>query len=428
MNEWTGASSDPSACRVCAASAWHGLVRVVGVCAVVAMSGLCGCREQDGGKPAAAKVDATPPTVKLVPVQTRAADRFIEVTGTLFGEEDVTIAAEVPGQVVTIAADLGDVVVSGGALAQVDPTDYVLAVNEMRAELAAALAKVGLEQLPEGQPDLDSLPVVVRAQAQEANAKAKLERARKLYERQPPLISEQDFADIQTQHEVARTSVASERLNARTLLADVFVASSSLRKAEQRLKDATIVAPVGKELKYRVAARRVSVGEVVSAGQPLFRLVASDRVKFRGQVPERFAREVKIGAAAKLSIDGNPQPFAAAVSRIAPAVDASTRSFEIEIEAANPEGVLKPGGFVRVRLTSGRDESARFVPSSCVVEFAGVQRLLAVKDGKVVELRVRVGDSEGSQVEVFGLPTNVDAVIDNPARGLAAGVKVTLAS
>jgi membrane fusion protein (multidrug efflux system) len=290
------------------------------------------------------------------------------------------------------------------------------------------LANVGLEQLPQGQPNLDSLPVVVRAQAQEANAKARLERARKLYERQPPLISEQDYADIQTQHEVAKTNVASERLNAKSLLAEVFVANASLRKAEQRLKDASIVAPIGKDLQYRVANRRVSVGEVVSVGQPLFRLVASDRVKFRGQVPERFVREVRIGAAAHLSIDGHADPVAATVSRIAPAVDALTRTFEIEIEAANADGSLKPGSFVRAKLNSGRDESARFVPASSVVEFAGVQRLLGARDGKVVEWRVRVGDRENELVEVFGLPAGIDAVIDKPARGLAAGVSVTPAS
>jgi RND family efflux transporter MFP subunit len=425
MNEASAAFSGSRACGVRGMVPRHRMGFAALCCLLVALPGLFGCKDENGGTPAAAKSAAAPQSVKLVPVQTRGVDRFIEVTGTLFGEEDVTIAAEVPGQLVTIAVDLGDVVASGGALAQVDPTDYVLVVNELRAQLGAALAKVGLEQLPEGQPDLDVLPVVARAQAQEANAKAKLERARKLYERQPPLISEQDFADIQTQHEVASTNVASERLNAKSLLADVFVSSSSLGKAQQRLKDATIVAPVGKELRYRVASRRVSVGEVVAAGQPLFRLVATDRVKFRGQVPERFAADVRVGAAAYLAVDGIAAPFAATVSRIAPAVDVSTRSFEIEIEAANLDGQLKPGGFVRVKIQSGRDESARFVPRTAVVEFAGVQRVLGVKEGKVAEFRVRLGGQDGDRVEVSGLPVGIDAVIDAPARGLSTGVVVT---
>lgn len=397
-------------------------------CVAIAAMLAPGCGPAADSKPAAAKPVAAPQAVRLVPVQTRAADRFIEVTGTLYGEEEVTIAAEVSGQLITIAADLGDCVASGGALAQIDPTDFHLAVEELRAQLAASLATVGLERLPEGQPDLDVLPVVVRAQAQETNAKARLERARKLHERQPPLISEQDFADIQTQFEVARTNVASERLNAKSLLADVFVASAALRKAEQRLKETSIVAPVGTDLRYRVANRRVSVGEVVSVGQPLFRLVASDRVKFRGRVPERFLGQVKAGAAATLAIEGHADAFAATVSRIAPAVDAATRTFEIEIEAVNPDGTLLPGSFVRVRLNSGRDESARFVPVSSIVEFAGVQRLLAARDGKVVEWRVRLGERDQELVEVFGLPSGVDAVIDKPARGLAAGALVTSAS
>jgi len=64
------------------------------------------------------------------------------------------------------------------------------------------------------------------------------------------------------------------------------------------------------------------------------------------------------------------------------------------------------------------------VPLSSVVEFAGVQRLLSVREGKVVESRVRVGDRDGEAVEVFELPSGVEAVIDKPARGLSVGVSV----
>lgn len=383
---------------------------------------LAACRKGDAD--AAKAPPPAPVKVALVPVTVKPTDRYIEITGTLYGEEEVTIAAEVPGRIVEIAADLGDAVKSGSPLARIDTTDYTLAVDEARSALLAALARVGLSEMPPGDIDLDSLPLVTRAVAQEGNAKARLDRARRLFERTPPLLSEQDFADIQTQHEVARTVVDGERLNARSLLADARVKASTLRQAEQRLADTSVIAPVENPLTYRVAARLVSVGEIVAQGQSLFRLVASDRVKFRGLVPERFAKEIAPSTPARVLIDGFADPFVATVTRIAPAVDITTRSFGIEIDAANDDGMLKPGSFARARVLIRTDPSVRFVPESAAVQFAGVQRIFSVKDGKVVEHRVELGAAQDGMVEVLRLPESVTAVIDKPAKESGAGTPV----
>lgn len=382
-----------------------------------------GCREQQAKaipQPAAQRSVG----VMLAPVAVGSADRTIEVIGTVYAEEDVLVAAEVPGRVVEIAADLGDQVPHGAFLARIDPTDYELAVEEQRAALAASLAKIGLSDVPEADVDVSTLPLVARAIAQEQNAGARLDRARKLYERTPPLLSAQDFSDIQTQYDVARTVVEGERLTARALIADARVQASALRQAEQRLADTRVIAPAERPLNYRIAARQVSIGEVVSEGRAMFRLIASDTVKFRGSVPERYSRQLTEGAPAAILVDGFNDPFSASVSRVSPAVDITTRSFPIEIQASNPQGLLKPGSFARARVLLRTEENVRFVPQGAVVQFAGVQRVFSVADGKVVEHRVTLGDTKGDLVEVLDLPAGVDAVVDQPPRGLAAGVSV----
>lgn len=362
-----------------------------------------------------------PIEVRLKPVQALSVERFLELTGTLFGQEEVTVAAKVSGRIVEVNADLGDAVAHGGRLAKVETTDYVLAADEARSAWLAALARLGLRELPDGEVDLSSLPVVARAEAQAANALARLERARKLYERTPPLISEQEFADIQTQSEVARTEVRGEEINAQAQLADARVRRAALSLAEKRLADANVIAPAELAIQYRIAARMVSIGEYVSAGTPLFRLVAVERVKFRGSVPERFAGQIMVGAPAFLQAEAYPQPFEARVVRVSPAVNPSSRAFEIEIEADNPDGRLKPGGFLRARVRTHIEENARFVPSSALSQFTGVQRLFAVRDGKVIEFKVRIGETRGKLLEVLELPGEIDAVIDQPRRGLAQG-------
>ncbi len=391
-------------------------------CLLLALA-LSGCEKAPATGQAASAAAAEPKAVTLISVSTRPVDRFTEITGTLYGEEEVSVAAEVAGRVVEIVADLGDAVQHGAPLARVDLTDFELAVEEQQAALLTALARVGLDELPSGDVAIDALPLVARAQAQADNAQSRLERARKLYERTPPLISDQDFADIQTQHEVAVTTVNVERLNAKSLVADARARASALRQAEQRLRDTQIIAPAEKHLTYRVAARQVSVGEVVSVGQPMFRLVASDRVKFRGQVPERFAGEVIVGSAVAITISSFPEPFAAEVARVSPAVDTDTRTFEVEIEAANPDGRLKPGSFALARIKTGTKANAKFVPESAVLQFAGVQRVFSVRDGKVVEHRVKLAKPEGGLREVLDDFDGVESVINQP-RGLSAGMSV----
>lgn len=391
------------------------------VAPLIAAAVLGGCKPATGG--AAASQRAAPPAVEvqLETVQTRPTDRYLELTGTLFGQEDVTVSAKVAGRVVALAADLGDTVDHGQTLAQIDRTDYQLAVQETRSSLLAALARLGLTEMPSSEVDLGSLPVVAKAEAEAANALARLTRARKLFERQPPLMSEQEFADIQTQSDVARTEAQSQRINAQAQLAEAGVRRASLSLAEQRLADATVIAPIELPLRYRVAARFVSVGEYVAPATPLYRLVATERVKFRGSVPERFAGQIAVDAPAQLHVDAYTQPFAARVARVSPAVDPTTRAFEIEIDAANADGRLKPGGFLRARVRAGVDNDARYVPIAAVGQFTGVQRLFSLREGKLVEHKVRTGDRSGEWIEVLDLPPAVTAVVSPLPKSAAPG-------
>lgn len=367
-------------------------------------------------------------SVRLAPVEKRPVDRYLELTGTLYGQEEVTVAAEVGGRIVEVAADLGDEVGPGGLLARIDPTDFRLAAEEQRASLQQSLARLGLEALPEGEIDVTTLPPVARAQAEASNAKAKLERARQLFEREPPLLSAQDFADIRTQNEVAETSVRVERLNAEAMLAEARSKASALAIAQKRLEETRIIAPMEQGLWYRVAQRRVSVGEVVGEDQAVYRLVASAELKFRGMVPERYSGQVRAGARAVVRVESRAEGFEGVVTRVSPAIDVATRAFEVELKIPNKAGLLTPGGFARASVFLRTDEGARFVPRGSVVQFAGVQRVFTVKEGKAVEVRVKAAeaaDGKDGMMELVEAPGDLSEVVAE-ARGLAggAGVKV----
>lgn len=360
---------------------------------------------------------AAPVAVTLAPVQRIDMPRFVEVTGTLFALEDVAVSAKASGRIASIAADLGDTRRAGEALAQIDPRDAELALSEKEAQLAATLAKLGLASIPPSDIDFTKLPAVQRSQAEAANAQARHQRAKRLHDQQPPLIADQDFADVRTQWEVAARGVETEILVAKATLADARALVAAADSARQVLKDTRIEVPTfGKDgpSEFRIAARSVSVGELVAPGRVLFRVVATQQVKFRGSVPERFTSAVALSQPVGIEIAGADKPFPGKVTRISPAINPATRSFDIEALADNPTGALKPGAFARGTITIQTEPNITCVPADAVVEFAGVQRIFTVKEGKATAVVVKTGQRQGDLIELIDLKSAPEAVVRQP--------------
>lgn len=380
----------------------------------------------------------TPPEVAVTvttPVR-RELPRFTEVAGTLFGDEETTIAAKVQGRVVEVLKDLGDVATPGDPLVRVDPTDYELERAEREGAFREALARLGLADLPGESFDVESLPSVERARLQAENANARYERAKVLAVRKPPLISEQDFADIETAREVARSNLKVERLTAEATLAEARRLRSQLDIAEQRVRDTLHRAPetatVGKEREsadakrvYEVAERVVTPGDFVQVGSRLMRLVDADPLKLRVPVTERRLGTVKKGQRVTVKVEAFADTFPGEVSRVSPAVDTSTRTFVVEVLVPNAERTLKPGLFATARIETGR-EPALLVPESAVHSFAGLNKVVLVRDGKATEQQVDLGDRRDGWVEVRRGLTAEDVVVVTAASALASGVPVQI--
>lgn len=379
-----------------------------------------------------------PPDVAVsvtTPVR-RELPRFTEVAGTLFGDEETTIAAKVQGRIVEVLKDLGDVATPGDPLVRVDPTDYELERAEREGAFHEALARLGLAGLPGAGFDVESLPSVERARLQAENANARYERAKVLAVRKPPLISEQDFADIETAREVAHSNHKVERLTAEATLAEARRLRSQLDIAEQRVRDTLHRAPdppivregepADAERTYEVAARVVTPGDFVQVGAPLMRLVDADPLKLRVPVSERRLGTVKKGQPVTVRVEAFTDTFPGKVSRVSPSVDTATRTFAVEVLVPNAERRLKPGLFATARIETGR-EVALLVPESVVRSFAGLNKVVRVRDGKAEEQQVELGDRSDGLVEIrHGLGAQ-DVVVVTAGAALATGVPVRIA-
>jgi hypothetical protein len=304
--------------------------------------------------------------------------------------------------------------------------------------VAETLSKLALTEMPEKDFDPAKVPTVYRAKLQVDNAKAKLERAKQVFGEKNGAMSEQEYADMQTAHDVARSTYDVELLAARSTLASARAKQSEFEIASQRLSDSTVRAPaapmassastqpVAAAARYAVAARLVSVGEYVKESTPLFKLVADDPIKYRATLPERFIADVMVGQNVQVSVAAYPQPFVGKVARISPQVDPVSRRLLIEVLIPNAQGKLQSGGFATGLVQTSMEKQVTFVPQEAIVSFAGVQKVFTVKDGKAVERAIETGTRQGDYFEVVKGLTGVEPVVINGASKLADGVPVTV--
>ncbi|HVM95097.1 MAG TPA: efflux RND transporter periplasmic adaptor subunit [Candidatus Acidoferrales bacterium] len=279
---------------------------------------------------------AIPVSVANVVVQPSA--RVVNIVGTLYGNEEVTLSSQVEGQIEVLSADLGDTVQAGQVLAKIDDAQWQARLREAEANLA-------------------------KARADEA-------RGRLLLETQ--VISRQEYETMQTRADVA----AAQR--------DTLAVS---------LRHARVESPISGAIAHRFA----SIGEYVHPGSQLFSIVAEDPLKLRGDVPERFAHELQAGQEVQVRIDAFPDTvFNGHLSRISPASNRDNRSIAIETLVDNHERKLKPGFFANAAVVTRSDDRALMVPQEALITFAGVTKLFVVRDGVAQEREVQTGTRGGN--------------------------------
>jgi RND family efflux transporter MFP subunit len=375
-------------------------------------------------EPAAAPALRSAVEVSIVAPAWREMPRTLEVSGTLYADEEVLVATKVAGRVQSVHLDFGDEAAGGALLVQVDPTDYALALAESEASLAQALAVLGLRALPEGEFAADATPAVRKALAARDLAAERRARAERLAATQPPVISEQELTDARAVLAGMEAEVEVQRQAAHGALAQAELIAARLRTSAQRVADAAHRAPATEPAaRFRVAERRVAAGDYVAVGAPLFRLVDGDPLRLRVRIPERHLPELAEDQEASVRIESAAHEYRGAVARVAPEIDRATRTFTVELSVPNPDGALLPGGFAAATLRTGTVH-ALTIPAGCVRRFAGVHKVLRVRDGIVEERRVELGAQDGEWIEVRSGVEEGDALVLAPDPALVTGSAV----
>jgi membrane fusion protein, multidrug efflux system len=286
-------------------------------------------------------------SVEVASVSAESFTSAVQIVGSVHGRHDVTVSTEEAGVVRQLLAEKGSWVEAGQPIVRLDDG-------------------------------------VLRAQAQQADAQARLaveqfERQRRLWEDER-MGSEMAYLNAKYGAETAR---------------------AASRVLAERLARTIVRAPVAGVLEER----HVEVGSLVSPGTPVARIVDARTVKVSGGVPERFAGEVRRGSEATIQVDAlGAAELSGTVSFSGSAVHTGSRTLPIEIVVPNASGALKPGMVATVRLARGQAGEAILVPQEAVLREEGGYVLYVVGERDGVEVAVRreivLGATQGNRVVV----------------------------
>jgi len=366
--------------------------------------------------------------------------RTVPVVGTLYASEDVALAPKVDGRVVRILKDVGDTVVPGEVLLELDPTDYRLAIGQARPAFEAELRKLKLEALPETDAAFAAhLPKVDAVAQARANLElAQKELARTEFENSKGVGAVQLLDAARTKVKVAEAAVELARTDARVTLANARRLKAALDDAEERLHEtelrapprpewaawSAVLGPAANPVRYSVAGRMVSKGEMIRQ-MPVtnaFRLVLDHVLKLRVTVPEKFKPEVHIGQAVTVRVEAYPnRTFIGTVSRVNPTVDTVNRTFMVEIEVPNYDRALSAGGFAQAEILTRTDAGILAVPPDAVVSFAGVTKVFVADGDHARAVEVEIGTREKEWVEIRGAIPREAKVITSGQSQLVEG-------
>lgn len=312
---------------------------------------LAGCEQNTFQPPPPPKVDIG------TPVQ-RPVTRYLEATGNTAPIKTVDLVARVQGFLQSIDYKDGDSVKEGASLFTIEPETY----------------RLKLEQ----------------AQAAEAGAQASLKQANADFARQSDLV--------------ARQAVSQATLDSSTSARDN--AQANLQQAEANTQIAQVnygYTKVTAPFDGIVSAHLVSVGELVGVASPtqLATIVALDPIyvnftvneqdvlriraeaRRRGLTPSDFKQiPVEIGLQTE-----SGYPHQGKLDYAAPTVNQSTGTLSVRGIVPNPNRVLLPGYFVRIRVPTERTEKALLVPDTALGSDQSGRYLLVVNPDNVVEQR-----------------------------------------
>lgn len=355
---------------------------------------------------------AAAPGSGLLTAEVRPAniEQTVVATGTLEAFNQVSVGAQVSGQVEALHVDFGDEVKQGDLIAEIDSLPQQNALANAKASLA-------------------------NVRAQRAVQQAQLKRAQLTFERQQKMLAQN--ASARGDYEAAEAELASTRAQIAALDAQIEQAQIQVSTAELDLGYTRITAPMD----GTVVGVVVKQGQTVNSSQSaptLVKIAQLDRMTVKAEISEADVVKVAPGMRARFTILGEPdRPYQATLRMVEPApasindndggASSSTSSTDAAIYYLGALDVPNEDGRLRIAMTAQVSivlDSVRDVPSipSSALGRAGRDGLYTVQvlkaNGSVEPRRIRIGLEDSLNIQVLeGLEPGEKVVLGDASAG-----------
>jgi RND family efflux transporter MFP subunit len=329
------------------------------------------------------------PTVALAQLSHGDAGQSLILPGNIQPYNKAAIYARVSGYLHAWNKDIGAHVKAGEVLATIDAPDLDQQLAQARATLASAKANHDIAAIIAGRNDiLVKKQIVAQQAADQANADAAAKQA----------VMDANAANV--------------------------------RQLEAMESFKQIVAPFDGV----VTARNTDVGALINAGstagQELFEVSDLHRVRIYVQVPQAYSAELHPGLHATFVLPQYPgRTFDATLVTTSNAMNVTSRSMQVELQADNRDGTLLGGSYCQVEFHIPGDPNMVRVPATALLPVDHGAQVAVLGDGNKVVLKpVQLGRDFGDSVEVTTGLGPQDRVIDSPPETLRNGDVVRLAA
>ena len=341
---------------------------------------LAGCGG-NGGEQAAAKhgghgngggrggnTPGQPPVpVAIDVVATGAIASYYAATATLAPENEAEILARVAGVVRTLDCEEGDRVKRGDVLLTIENDEYMFRLRQ--------------------------------AEANRADFQARLDRLEKM--------ASQDLVSVE--------ELETLKNNLKTAEAEEGLARTNLSYTQ-------VTAPFGGS----IVARRVGVGQNLTAGMPLFQLSDFDPLLARIHVPARQFNLLEPDQPVDLVLESDGTRLEGWIKLINPTIDPGTGTIKVTIEIRQYPVGVRPGDFARVRIVTERREGSTLVPRIAVVTDRGEQVVYVSADSTAERRVVELGFQDDQHAEIISGVSPGEQVIVKGQRSLKHGSPIKI--
>jgi RND family efflux transporter MFP subunit len=298
---------------------------------------------------------------------------------------DTTQAAGAPLALPVVGQEVrkGDLVLSVVTTGQIRSEAMSLLKSETQGTIIAVLVRPG-DRVRKGQPLIQVDPRPLDLAVQDAAAKLEEARLKLLDNTMPDSI-------------VTGRAVTGERLRNAEIRSGIEGARVALEQRKYERERASITAPFNGVMDDI----KVAVGERLTTGQEIGRVVDLDHLRIEAAVLEHDLPLIRVGGQARVTAAAAPdRAVIGTIAAILPIVDSTTRAGRAIIRAGGG-GVLRPGMYADVQLEAARLPNRIIVPASAVIQRDGRPLVFVVKEGRAQWVYIFPGRSNGTETEVL---------------------------